>query len=261
MSFGTATEPATFAGDYDVYVFDRASGGRTKLLGSAGTAEVDAVAVYARVSRGIFTDGGRAERLHDRFTTARPRRTSTSSTCRRCSLDPLSEHPHGARVEDFSQFDLYEDLPPLATETSIASANPSNVASDEFGKVYVRRRLMGHVPLQPDGSTHFVTYGGLPLVDRSPRDDALDKDKLPRFQREEIGFAPGEYAHQGFQRQFFNNMCGFCHGSVSGRPFDNAVAPDILTQASNTASHGETPIELRVPASQRGAATDPPANP
>jgi hypothetical protein len=42
---------------------------------------------------------------------------------------------------------------------------------------------------------------------------------------------------------------------------DNSVAPDILTQASDTLSHGETAIELRVPASQRPAPIGPPANP
>jgi hypothetical protein len=169
--------------------------------------------------------------------------------------------PTGRLIEDFTQFDLYEDLPPLTTETSMATANPSFVASDQFGKVYVRRRLMGHVPLQQDGSTHFVTFGGLPLVIDLPETPTSTANKLPRFQREEIGFSPGEYAHQGFQRQFFDNLCGLCHGAASGRPVDNAVAPDILTQASDTLSQGEAPIELRVPASQRPAPIGPPANP
>jgi hypothetical protein len=169
--------------------------------------------------------------------------------------------PTGRVVEDFGQFDLYEDLPPLPNETSIAAANPSFVATDAFGQVYVRRRLLGHVPLQPDGSTHFVTFGGLPLVIDLPDTTISKKSKLPRFQREEMEFSPGEYGHQGFQRQFFNNLCGFCHGSISGRAVDNQVAPDILTQASNTASQAEKAIELRVPASQRPAPIGPPASP
>jgi hypothetical protein len=261
VSFGTATDVGTFAGDYDVFLFDRASGTRTKVLGTVGTAEVDAVAVYAKVSRGIFAPIGDEPNgftsIHD---------GATEADINVLDMPALSSllfqnTPTGRVVEDFSQFDLYEDLPPLATETTIATANPSNVATDAFGKVYVRRRLLGHVPLQADGSTHFVTYGGLPLVIDLPATTLSTKSNLPRFQREELGFAPGEYAHQGFQRQFFNNLCGFCHGSISGRPLDNAVAPDILTQASDTASHGEAPIELRVPASQRAAPIGPPANP
>jgi hypothetical protein len=261
VSFGTATDVATFAGDYDVYVFDRATNTRTKLLGSAGTAEVDAVAVYGRVSRGVFAPTGDEPNgfvaIHD---------GATESDVNILDMPALASilfqnTPTGRVVEDFSQFDLYEDLPPLATETSIASANPKYVASDAFGQVYVRRRLIGHVPLQQDGSTHFVTYGGLPLVVDLP-DTALSKQNgFPRFQREEMEFSPGEYAHQGFQRKFFNNLCGFCHGSISGRPLDNSVAPDILTQASNTLSQGEKPIELRVPAGQRGQVVGPPATP
>ncbi len=261
VSFGAATDVASFAGDYDVYVFDRATGTRTKLLGTAGTAEVDAVAVYARVSRGIFQPTGDEPNgftsIHDGATEA------DINVLDMPALASLlfQNTPTGRVVEGFSQFDLYEELPPLTSETSITAANPSNVASDEFGKVYVRRRLIGHVPLQQDGSTHFVTYGGLPLVIDLPETPISTANKLPRFQREEIGFSPGEYAHQGFQRQFFNNLCGLCHGSISGRPLDNAVAPDILTQASDTASHGEAPIELRVPASQRSAPIGPPAVP
>jgi hypothetical protein len=85
--------------------------------------------------------------------------------------------------------------------------------------------------------------------------------KLPRYQREELEFAPGEYMHQAFQAQFFNNMCAFCHGAISGRPVDNQVAPDILTQASDTQSRASTPTELRVPPSQRGPFVGPPATP
>ena len=261
VSFGAATDPGTFAGDYDVYVFDRARNTRTKLLGTAGTAEVDAVAVYGRVSRGIFVATGDEPNgfvaIHEGATESDVDILDMPSF----ASILFQNTPTGRVVEDFGQFDLYEDLPPLASETSMAAANPKYVANDQFGQVYVRRRLLGHVPLQPDGSTHFVTYGGLPLVVGLPDTSLSTKNKLPRFQREEMEFSPGEYAHQGFQRQFFDNLCGFCHGSISGRAVDNAVAPDILTQASNTASHSEKPIELRVPASQRPAPVGPPANP
>jgi hypothetical protein len=261
VSFGTATNVGTFNGDYDLYVYDRATNTRTLLVGGMGTAEVDAVAVYGRVPRGIFQPTGDEPNgftsIHD---------GATEADVNVLDMPALSSllfqnTPTGRVVEDFSQFDLYEELPPLTTETSFSSANPGNVATDSFGQVYVRRRLIGHVPLQPDGSTHFVTYGGLPLVIDLPDTTISTQRKLPRFQREEIEFSPGEYCHQGFQRQFFDNMCGFCHGSISGRPVDNAAAPDILTQASNTASHGESAIELRVPANQRPAPIGPPANP
>ena len=117
------------------------------------------------------------------------------------------------------------------------------------------------MPVLGDGSAHFVTFGGLPLVVHLPDTDVSKKLKLPRFQREEMEFAPGEYGHQSFQRQFFDNLCGLCHGSISGHAVDNAVAPDILTQASNVSARTATAIDLRVPPGQRGAIVGPPASP
>ncbi len=261
VSFGTATDAASFGGDYDVYVYHRATNARIKVLGTAGTAEVDAVAVYGRVPRGIFSPTGDEPNGN---TSIHP--GATEADVNVLDMPVLASllfqnTPTGRVVENFSTFDVYEDLPPQTNETSFSAANPSFVASDPFGQVYVRRRLLGHVPLQQDGSTHFVTYGGLPLVLGLPSTPISTSSHLPRFQREEMQFAPGEYARQSFPRQFFDNLCGLCHGAISGHAVDNAVAPDILTQASDTQSHGESPVELRVPASKRPAPIGPPANP
>ena len=68
--------------------------------------------------------------------------------------------------------------------------------SDPFGKVYVRRRLLGSVPIETDGSAKFTIPGGVPIVLRLP-DTKLSKEKnLPRVQREQFVFYPGEYSHQ-----------------------------------------------------------------
>jgi hypothetical protein len=67
--------------------------------------------------------------------------------------------------------------------------------------------------------------------------------------------------HQGFQQQFFDNLCGFCHGAISGHAVDNAVGPDILTQASNTESRTANPVDLRVPTADRGPIQGPPSTP
>jgi hypothetical protein len=261
VSYGAATDAGTFGGDYDLYVFNRTTNARALLVGNAGTAEVDAVAVYGRVPKGIFAPTGDEP---NGFTSIHPGAPEADINILDMPVIAsllFQNTPTGRVIEDFTTFDLYEDLPPLTTETSMANANPSFVAKDQYGEVYVRRRLLGHVPLQQDGSTHFVTFGGLPLVIDLPATTISTANKLPRFQREEIEFSPGEYAHQGFQRQFFDNLCGLCHSSISGRAVDNAVAPDILTEASDTLSHGQTAIELRVPASQRPAPIGPPANP
>jgi hypothetical protein len=57
-------------------------------------------------------------------------------------------------------------------------------------------------------------------------------------------FYPGEVVKQGFRRRLFNGMCGGCHGSVSGREFELAANPDILTGASQVAARDKPHADL-----------------
>jgi hypothetical protein len=261
VSFGAASDVGTFAGDYDIYVFDRTLGTKTKLIGSTGTAETDAVAVYGRVSRGIFQATGDEPNAFTSIHQGAPEADVTVLDMSVLGSLLFQNTPTGRVLEKMNQIDLYEDLPPTSDVTSFAAAQSQFLATDAFGQVYVRRRLLGHVPLASDESAHFVTFGGLPLVVHLPDTATSTSLKLPRYQREEMEFAPGEYVHQAFQAQFFNNLCGFCHGSISGHPVDNAVAPDILTQASDTASRTVGPTDLRVAPAQRGTIVGPPSTP
>ncbi len=261
VSFGAASDPAKFAGDYDIYVFDRTLGQKTLLIGGAGSADVDAVAVYARVSRGVFQATGDEPNAFTSIHQGAPEADITVLDMSVLGSLLFQNTPTGRELETFNEFDLYEELPPTSDVTSFASAPSQFVATDAFGQVYVRRRLMGPVPLASDLSAHFVTYGGLPLVLHLPDTTVSKKLGLPRFQREEIEFQPGEYAHSAFKAQFFDNMCGFCHGAISGHAVDNAVAPDILTQASDTASRTSVPTNLQVPPSARGPVVGPPSTP
>ncbi len=261
VSFGAASDVGTFGGDYDVYVFDRAQGTKTKLLGAAGSAEVDAVAVYARVSRGLFQATGDEPNAFVSIHDGAPEADVTVLDMSVLGSLLFQNTPTGRDLESLNQIDLYEDMPPTSDVTSLDGAASQFIATDAFGKVYVRRRLMGHVPIAGDGSAHFVTFGGLPLVVHLPDTDVSKKLGLPRYQREEIEYMPGEYSHQGFKRQFFNNLCGFCHGAISGHAVDNAVAPDILTQASDTDSRTANPVDLRVPVGNRGPVQGAPTTP
>jgi hypothetical protein len=164
--------------------------------------------------------------------------------------------PTGRVIEpDLKTFDVYEDLPPdLAASPDCAG----NSASDAFGQVCVRRRLLGSVPLQSDGSAHFRIPGGLPLVIHLPDDSESQRMKLPRWQREEMTFLPGEYGHQSFPNLFFNNLCGGCHGAVTGRPVDASLRPDFLTQASSVAAIDLGATDLTGPPSKRGSIIGPP---
>ena len=77
------------------------------------------------------------------------------------------------------------------------------------------------------------------------------------FQREEMQFYPGEYAHQAFPAKFFNGMCGGCHGSLSGRETDLSVEPDILTQASRVQARNYDPRNVDFSQTRTGEVVGP----
>jgi hypothetical protein len=258
VSFGTGA-PASFGGDYDVYVLDPASGAKTMLLGSPGTAEVEAVAVYPRVPKGIFVSALDEPNGH---TTIVPNQTTADVTVLDMTVlgSLLFQNTSTGRVlePDLKNFDIYEDLPPDVT--SFPSGN-ANTASDQYGKVYVRRRLRGTVPVEDDGSAHFIIPGGMPMVLHLSDTSESQKLSLPRWQREEMTFTPGEQSHQGFPSIFFNGLCAGCHGPISGKSIDAALNPDFLTQASDVVATSQPPTILTGPSSLGGSVIGPPFSP
>ncbi len=258
VSFG-AGAPASFGGDYDVYVMDPVTGQKSKLLGAVGTAEVDAVAVYPRAVKPVFVS---APDEPNGVTSVEPGEANAQVTL----LDApvlasllFQNTPTGRVLEpDLGSFEIYEELPP---DVSSFPACGGNTFCDAFGKVYVRRRRVGTVPLRPDGSTRFAVPGGLPILLHLGDDEESTRMKLPRWQRETMTFAPGEHAHQAFPRAFFDNLCAGCHGSLSGRPVEAALSPDFLTQASQVAASGGALVDLTAGPSARGPVVGPPANP
>ena len=54
----------------------------------------------------------------------------------------------------------------------------------------------------------------------------------------------GEYISPGPPRAVFNNICGGCHGSLSGSDLDIAVNADALTSASVSLSRDAVPQTL-----------------
>ena len=139
---------------------------------------------------------------------------------------------------------LWEDLPPEAGVNSFDSANPSSVFSDDYGKVYVRRGLLGSPSIYGDGSASVSIRGGMPLVLQARVALAADSKPTDHFQREEMQFYPGEVVRQGFRGPLFNGLCAGCHGSVSGYDTDIAINPDILSQASRVEAKDHEPTDL-----------------
>jgi hypothetical protein len=261
VSFGATADPTAFGGDYDVYVMNTVTGAKTKLLGDPGFAEVDAIGVYAKLQRAVFHStldepNGHTVVYEDRkeadiivldmavFSTIVFQNTPT-----RHIVDP--------GIDGFS---VFEDMPP-PLEVDTFEKGGTNVATDAFGRVYVRRRLLGAVPLETDGSAHFSIPGGVPIVLKVPDTELSRKLALPRYQREEMMFSPGEYTHQSFKAKFFNSLCGNCHSSISGRSVDVALQPDFVTSASATLSTVKPPWNLNKPPGQRGPIEGPSPTP
>lgn len=259
VSFGAASDSASFGGDYDLYVVDPVTGQKTKLLGQPGVAEVDAVAVYARTPRGVYHSAWNDPNAYGIDPTQQAADIVDHDSLTVDSL-MFQNTPTGRPREPLPAFEVWEELPPPLDVTSMQQGG-SFVASDAFGQVFVRRRLIGTVPLLADGSVHWRAPGGVPLVVHLPDTDASRAAHLPRWQREQGMFAPGELKHEAFPYPSFDAFCGMCHSSISGRPLDAALRPDVFTHASESLAAKAQPTNLAVPPGQRGAITGPPSTP
>lgn len=259
VSFGAASDAASFNGDYDVYVMSSTTGIKTKLFGDATSAEVEAVGVYARFPRPIFKSTIAEPNGHTTVFEDRSESEIYVVDFPVLSTLVFQNTPTGRLIDpEVKTFDVYEDLPPTQEVASFEQGG-SFVATDEYGKVYVRRRLLGTAALEDDGSVKFRIPGGLPIVLGLPKTKLSATLNLPRFQREAMSFAPGEYTHQSFKANLFGSLCGACHGSMSGRSVDAALQPDFVTQASETIARDKGPFDMNKPPAARGAITGPPA--
>jgi hypothetical protein len=266
-STGVYTSPAALpstellvsfgAPDYDVYTFEPATGAKTRLFGTTGAAEVEAVAVYAKLARPLFRST--LDEPNGHTTILEGRKEAEVHVLDTPVLASLlfQNTPTGRLIDpDITTISVYEDLPPTLDVTTMA-AGGSFVANDAFGSVYVRRRLLGAIPLESDGSVKFSLPGGVPIVFELPSTKLSAERKIPRFQREAMSFSPGEYVHQSFKRNLFGALCGQCHGSISGRAVDAALQPDFVTQASATAARFKAPFDMNKPPAERGPIVGP----
>jgi hypothetical protein len=255
-SWGAAASAGAFDGDYDVYVVDSASGARTRLLGTAGKADVEAVAIYGRPVREPYRSVASEPNAYA-LDESRPNADVLMHDASIILSLMMQNTPTGRVVDrDLRSFDLLEDLPPPLDVKTMA-AGGSFVAHDAFGDVYVRRRRLGTVPVGADGSAHYQVTGGLPLVIALPQTPMSSARSLPRVLSEHVMFTPGESVHEGLRRGAFDGFCGGCHGSTSGRPDEAALQPDVLSRASDTAAFREAPVDLGTTPAQRGPILGP----
>ena len=263
-----APDLASFTGNFDIHLMDPVTGQRTPLTNDPANDELSAVAVYQRADRGVFVSRTDEANAHTRVykpgeDPRHPAHVSDVTILDARVLGALLfqntrtglENPITKRkMPSLTSLDVYEDLPPPPGATDLSAFT----GSDAFGSLYVRRRMIGSVPILPDGSAHVILPGGVPIMLRGSF-ELGGAPAAPRFQREEMQFYPGEYAHQSFPARFFDGFCGGCHGSVSGLEVDLALQPDILTQASRVEVQkpGSMVTSFDLPPAQRGPEVGP----
>ena len=229
-SYAAGADAFAFDGTYELVQIDTRDGTRTPLVKIGGKSIVEAVAVYARVSYGEFES--RLDEVNGATTIEKGAPDAEVHVLDMTLLASLlfTNTRIGRNVDpDVTAVGFLESLPPTEGLTSIDAAPPDSVFTDDYGKFWLKRRRLGVVKTNGDGSLGVRLPGGVPIV----LELYHDAGKSPvATQREEMEFSPGERARAAFRADFFDAQCGGCHGSVSGREIDVHLRPDVLTSAS-----------------------------
>jgi len=103
--------------------------------------------------------------------------------------------------------------------------------------LFTMRQDLGSASFEADHSLKVLVPAGKPLIL-----EFIDGSGAPVFtMTEEHQVTNGEYITPGPPRALFNNICGGCHGSLSGSELDVAVSADALTGASVSNSRNLLP--------------------
>ena len=106
------------------------------------------------------------------------------------------------------------------------------------GQIFESRVAIGRAPLAGDGSARVRVPAGQGLIL-----ELQDKNGTPLVtMREEHQVGPGEVVSLGIREELFNDVCGGCHGSISGLETDIAISADVLTGASESESADSAPV-------------------
>jgi len=134
----------------------------------------------------------------------------------------LRQHRNVANMDRATALRIYEELPP-----------PSSMPNT----LYTMRKDLGSASFEPDHSLKVLVPAHKPLIL-----EFIDGHGDPVFtMTEEHQVTGGEYITPGPPRALFNNICGGCHGSLSGSELDIVVSPDALTGASVSNSRNLAP--------------------
>jgi hypothetical protein len=232
-----------FSGGYAIYQVDPITGAKNPLIQDADDL-IWAVGIYARGNHGVFRSRiDEANGASTIFTDAESQATSEITYIDVPLLASLVfQNTRSKRIlGSGGQLELWASLPP---DPGVTDYSGADVTSDAFGQLFVRRRMLGSVGLESDGSAKVKIPAGMPVVLATGAPLPAGSGGTKHFQREEVQFYPGEHVRQSFRRELFNGLCAGCHGSVSGYENEIAVQPDILTQASTVIARGKNPTDF-----------------
>lgn len=218
VSYAAGNLDLTNAGaavDYDLVLLDPTTGARTVVVAGAGF-QVDGVLVHARALRRVFVNipqlvfGG--TNVGD---AAGPDEAWAHFPDLPMLATLLTDNHRGNRG-----LDALADGDTLAVYRAAAPSGGG-------GGTFQSWELLGTHGLAADGSAFVRVPAGEPLILELRRGDT------PLLtMTEEHQFGPGEQTSLGISRDFFDGVCGGCHGSIEGPELDVVVDPDALTGAS-----------------------------
>jgi hypothetical protein len=226
---GAVTDPAGASPHYQLVAVNEKTGAHRVLISDGTLSYVEATLGYKRGERLLFTNlpqlvfGGHEES------------GAGDNAIMHFPDGPLLATLLGAnlrRGRDVKAMDaavalkVYEELPPPGPMTP--------------GTFYMNRNVLGQASFESDHSLKVLMPAGKPLILEFV--DGGGKPVLTMTEEHQV--TPGEYITPGPPRALFNNICGGCHGSISGSELDIAVSADALTGASVSLSRNPAPKNL-----------------
>ena len=232
------TDPTMQTPKYDLVAVD-ATGTRRALVSDPALSYVEATLGYKRSARILFQNlpqlvfGGHDESPSGVATMHFPD-VPLLATLLGANLR------HGRNVAAFDSAAALrayvESAPPMG---SSPTSPPPGLQGSQM--VYTNRVSLGSAGLQPDHSLKVTVPAGKPLIL-----EVVDSSGTALFtMSEEHQVTDGEYITPGAPRKLFNNICGGCHGSISGAELDVSVTADTLTGASVSMSRDLVPTAFQ----------------
>jgi hypothetical protein len=238
---GNVTDPTMQTPKYELVAVDPSTGMRrpSPLATDAALSYVEATLGYKRSERILFDNlpqlvfGGHND--------------SSSGTATMHFPDvPLLATLLGANLRkgrNVAAFDGAKALRAYVESPPPAGTSPSHPPAGLQGSqmVYSQRMSLGSAGLAADHSLKVSVPAGKPIIL-----ELVDGSGAPLFtMSEEHQVTDGEYITPGAPRTLFNNICGGCHGSISGVELDVSVTADTLTGASVSMSRDLVPTSFQ----------------